>query len=367
MRVFLSYPSEHWATAREVATFIRSTGIDCWFDKDALVAGEDWDRARSLALRGADVVVILCASQTIGRNGVYQREINEALRAQDDRRLGVIYIIPIRIEDAPLPPELSRLQYVNYLDASWRRRFAVGLARAFRENGEALPAALEVASALPDEGGTLPHEVTEERPEGNLNVNWLTYLMDGEYWDFVNSVIRAKALGGLYEARRRFAERQGASGSDWELHVSEHYRKGQLVSLVVGHSSYFSGAAHPNHGVETINILGEDGGIITAQDLFTTSSRTLKFLTDYIKFDLRRQYGGTAEEVDLIHYVDTYGWKFFDHFSFNEAGMQLNFSSMSGLPHVLGYQAVYLPWQHAGEFGLPPRGDPVSMLVHSVC
>ena len=225
MKVFLSYPSEHPATAREVATFIRSTGVDCWFDKDDLVAGEDWDRARNLALKGADVVVILCASQTTERNGVYQREINEALRALDDRRLGVVYIIPVRIEDAPLPPELSRLQYVDYFDGSWRRRFAVGLARAVVEKGETPPAALEVAAALPDEGGTLPHEITEERPDGTLNVTWLTYTMDGEYWDFVNGVIRTKALGGLYEARRHFEEWEGTSGSDWELHVSEHYRK----------------------------------------------------------------------------------------------------------------------------------------------
>lgn len=353
MKVFLSYPSEHPATAREVATFIRSTGVDCWFDKDDLVAGEDWDRARSLALRGADAVVILCASQTTERNGVYQREINEALRALDDRRLGAVYIIPVRIEDARLPPELSRLQYVDYFEASWRRRFAVGLARAVVEKGEAPPPALGVAAALPDEGGTIAHEITEKRPEGTLNATWLTYTMDGEYWDFVNGVIRAKALGGLYEARRHFEEWGGTSGSDWELHVSEHYRKGQLVSLVVGHSSYFSGAAHPNHGVETINILGETGGVITALDLFTTSSEALKFLTDYVNLDLRRQYGGTGEEVDLTYYAETYGWEFFDQFSFNEAGMQLNFSSMSGLPHVLGYQEVYLPWQHAGDFLAP--------------
>jgi hypothetical protein len=353
MNVFLSYPSEHLDIAREVKSFIRSTGLTCWFDKDALVAGEDWDRARSLALRAADVVVVLCAAQTTERNGVYQREINEALSLSNDRRLGVVYIIPFRIEDSPLPAELSRLQYVDYLDPSWRRLFAAGLARAASEKNEDVPPALQVAAAQPDEGGVVPREIKEDIPQGMLQVSWPSYALTGEYWDFVNGVIRARALGGLYEARRQLAEWWQPSGSSWEMHVSEHYRKGQLVSLSIGTSSYFSGAAHPNHGVQSINILGEAAGIVTAADLFDTSSEALKFLMDYVDLDLRRQYGGTGDEIVLSTYAETYGWEFFDQFNFNEAGMQLNFSSMSGLPHVLGYQEVYLPWQHVGDFLAP--------------
>lgn len=353
MKAFLSYPSEHVVIAREIKSFIRSTGVACWFDKDDLVAGEDWDRARGLALREADVIVVLCAAQTTERNGVYQREINESLSLRNDKRLGVVYIIPVRIEDAPLPPELSRLQYVDYFEPSWRRKFAASLARAVSEQNEDVPPALQVAAAQPDEGGVVLREINEEIPQGTLSATWLSYALDGDYWDFVNGVIRARALGGLYEARRHLTEWWKPSGSDWELHVSEHYRKGQLVSLTVGTSSYFSGAAHPNHGLQSINILGEDAGIVLAADLFDTSSEALKFLTDYVNLDLRRQYGGSGDEIDLTYYADTYGWEFFDQFNFNEAGMQLNFSSMSGLPHVLGYQEVYLPWQHVGHFLAP--------------
>lgn len=353
MKVFLSYPSEHVEIAREVKNFIRSTGIDCWFDKDDLVAGQDWDRVRSIALSNADVVVVLCAAQTTERNGVYQREINEALRLQSDRRLGVVYIIPVRVEDAPLPPELTRLQYVDHFEGAWRRSFAAGLASAIGEHGEEIPPALKVAAAKPDEGGIIAREISQELPQGTIHASWITYAIDGDYWDFVNGVIRSHALGGLYQARRQLAEWWHPSGSDWELHVSEFYRKEQLVSLQVATSSYFSGAAHPNHGIESINILGEEAGIVTATDLFDPSGEGLKFLTDYVKLDLQRQYGGSGEEIDLSYYSDTYGWDLFSQFNFNEAGMQLNFSSMSGLPHVLGYQEVYLPWQHAGQFLAP--------------
>jgi hypothetical protein len=37
MKVFLSYPSEHLETVVEVKNFVRSVGVECWFDKDNLV------------------------------------------------------------------------------------------------------------------------------------------------------------------------------------------------------------------------------------------------------------------------------------------------------------------------------------------
>lgn len=350
MKVFLSYPSEHVETARAVKNFVRSVGIECWFDKDDLIAGEDWDRARSIALGNAEVVVVLCATQTTERNGVYQREINEALRHQNDKRLGVVYIIPVRIDESSLPPELARLQYVNHFELTWRRSFAAGLARAVTEQGEEIPATLRVAAAQPDEGGIIPHEISENLARGTIQADWLTYAQDGDYWDFVNGLIRVRALGGLYEARRQLAEWWQPSGSMWELHLSEFYRKGQLVSLKISTFSYFSNSAYPNYGIQSINILGENAGVVTATDIFEATEDGLRFLTDYVNLDLRRQYGRTEDKVDISYYADVYGWNLFDHFNFNEAGMQLNLSSMSGLPHVLGQQEVYLPWQHVEPF-----------------
>lgn len=99
MNVFVCYPSEHQNTAVEVKNFVRSVGVECWYDKDVLVPGEDWDRARRAALTSADIVLILCASQLLERDGVYQREINEALQIVADKRPGSIFIIPFRVED----------------------------------------------------------------------------------------------------------------------------------------------------------------------------------------------------------------------------------------------------------------------------
>ena len=351
MKVFLSYPSEHLKAAREVKNFVNSVGIECWFDKDSLVAGEDWDRARSEALRGASLVVLLCASQTNDRNGVYQRELNEALRLQDDRRMGTIYIIPFRIEDVALPSELARQQYVDYSDTHWRRLLAASLMRGVMEAGEQPPLQLQVAAAQPDEGNRIPRAITEENIEGTIQIEWIRYALSGDYWEFINGLIDSRALGALYDARRWFSE-WWKPGSDYYLGVSEHHRKGQLVSLTIANSSYFAGAAHPNHGIETINVFGERAGIMKASDLFDSSPDAFSFLNDYVNLDLRRQ-SGSEPMLNLSSYMEQYGWNFYDQFNFNESGMTLNFSSSSGLPHVLGAPQVYVPWQSVSEFLAP--------------
>ena len=353
MKVFLSYPSEHEAVAREVAGFIRSVGLDCWFDKDSLIVGQDWDRERGIAQSNADLIVLLCATQTTTRDGVYQRELNQALTEQRDKRLGAIYLMPMIVENAPLPPELSRLQYAKFFEPDWRQKLAASFAKAMVDEAQDIPPMLQVAAAAPDEGGLLAHEFHEETEKGIIDATWLQYTVSGDFWDYVNSEISHRVLGGIYTARRHFAEWQNGNGSDWGINVTEFHRKGHLVSLVFGHFDYFAGAAHPNQGITTVNILGETGGLISAGDLFDYSPEALKFVTDYVNLDLKRQYSASQEDVDISSYAETYGWELYDQFTFNEAGMRINLSASSGLPHVLGHHEIYLPWEHVSQFLSP--------------
>jgi TIR domain len=353
MKVFLSYPSEHLEKAHEVYKFVRSVGVDCWFDREDIIGGQEWGLALKIGQSEADLTLILCAAQTTGRNGVHQREIKVALAALEDKREGTIGIVPLRLEKVEVPDALKKFQRVDYFESHWKRKLAASLKQAVIEAGEEIPSALSVAAAQSDEGGITPHTLVDERTAGTLEVTWFSYTQGGEYWNFVNGVIASTALGGLYEARRNFEEWDQPSGAFWELNVSEFYRKDQFVSLVIAGSNYFSGAAHPNSGIETLNILGEEGGIMSACDFFDPSGDGLEFLMDYANLDLKRQFLGTEYSIDLSQYVETYGWSLFDQYNFNETGMQLNFSSACGLPHVMGSQEVYLPWEHAKQFLAP--------------
>lgn len=351
MKAFVCYPSEHLEHAREVATFLTAVGLDTWFDKENLVVGEDWDRARKAALGAADVVVALCASQTTARDGVYQRELGEALEHLRDRRLGSVYLMPIRVEDVALPPELSRLQYVDKWDPSWRRRLAAGLIRAAGEHGEDPAPPLRVAAARSDEGGVVDRSARDRSGRGEIDVTWISYSATGDYWDYVNGVIAARALGEFYSARREIARREMPGGSSVEFGVSEFFRKGELVSLVMGGSSYYAGAAHPNNFVFTTNLLGPGLGLVTIRELFEDSDEARRFLLRYVQLDLERQFLGMGEDApDLSDWFARQDWELLEQFTFNDAGLVLNLSAASGMPHAFGVLDVYLPWEQSARF-----------------
>lgn len=354
VKAFICYPSEHPDDAREVAGFLKAVGVDRWFDKDSIAAGEDWDRTRKVALADADLVVVLCASQTISRDGVYQREINEALELARDRRPGGVFIIPLRLEKVDLPPELSRLQYVDKWEPAWRRKLAAGLVHASEGLSEPAAEPLRVAAAEPDEGGVLQRELHLEDGAGQIDATWIQYEASGDYWDYVNGLITARALGASYSARRQFAERDRSGSSYLEYGVSEFNRKGDLVSLVIGSSSFYAGAAHPNNLIETLNVMGPRAGTLTVAELFGHSSEGLGFLAEYTAADLRRQHVGTGQQAPDAWFPDgDAAWRPFEQFGFNEAGMIINLSAASGLPHVFGVLDVYIPWHQAEPFLTP--------------
>lgn len=99
MRTFLSYPSERLDDAYRIFEFMQELGIDIWFDKVSLVAGQDWDRERSNAQKASDLTFLICSRETVSRTGVIQREIKDILRRLEDQPLGDIFLIPLRVED----------------------------------------------------------------------------------------------------------------------------------------------------------------------------------------------------------------------------------------------------------------------------
>jgi hypothetical protein len=114
VEVFLSYPSERGDVARTVYDFLKSLDIDVWFDKESLVAGQDWNRERAEAQRRANLTVLICSPETIERPGVIQREVKTILELLDDKPFGQIYLVTVRTHEVAIPPELAKYHYVDF-------------------------------------------------------------------------------------------------------------------------------------------------------------------------------------------------------------------------------------------------------------
>jgi len=115
LHVFLGHASDDKPAVRKLYVDLGSAGFDPWLDEEKILPGQDWDREIRNAVRTSDVVLV-CVSKSINRAGYLQREIRVVLDAADEQPEGVIFLIPVRLEECDVPDRLRRWQWVNLFE-----------------------------------------------------------------------------------------------------------------------------------------------------------------------------------------------------------------------------------------------------------
>jgi hypothetical protein len=112
-RVFLCHANEDKMTVRELHHRLLQNGIQAWLDEENLLPGKDWRLEISNAMRASDAVLVCISRLSVGKTGYVQREIREAIEIAELQPDGVIFLIPVRLEDCPVPSKLERLHRVD--------------------------------------------------------------------------------------------------------------------------------------------------------------------------------------------------------------------------------------------------------------
>lgn len=127
LRIFLSHVSEDKELVRGLYVALRNSGYKPWLDEYALVPGQDWREEIERAVRNADVVVVCCSRRSLNKEGVFQREIRYALDTVEELPEGRAFIIPVRLDDGPIPVRLTKWQWVNLFAPDGMYRLLSGL------------------------------------------------------------------------------------------------------------------------------------------------------------------------------------------------------------------------------------------------
>jgi hypothetical protein len=130
--VFLAYAAEDLAIARRLCDALRATGFSPWLDKDKLLPGQNWPRAIERAIETADSFVACFSPRSTFKRGQFQSELRYALECAAKRPLDENidggFVIPVRLEECPVPKRISdQVQYVD-LFPDWDK----GLRRVIR-------------------------------------------------------------------------------------------------------------------------------------------------------------------------------------------------------------------------------------------
>ncbi len=130
--IFLSYARADAESAERLHAFFLSNrfadrNVRPWLDRHDLLPGERWDQAIRTALQAAAFVVIIVSQASVDKRGYFRREVRAALDRGDEFLDRDIFLIPVRIDDVPLPDDLADFQCVDLRRDDWQNRLTAAV------------------------------------------------------------------------------------------------------------------------------------------------------------------------------------------------------------------------------------------------
>jgi hypothetical protein len=116
LQVFLSHSSRDREKLQDIYERLMDSGIDVWISDENLIPGQDWQSEITKAVKTSDVVLLFLSNNALTRDGYFQKEIRLALEVAEQKPDGVIYIVPVRLEDCSVPEKVSRYHWINYFE-----------------------------------------------------------------------------------------------------------------------------------------------------------------------------------------------------------------------------------------------------------
>lgn len=137
--IFVSYAKEDLAAVQALQKSLEAIGIDVWFDKDRLEAGDLYDQKIKRNIRACSFFVPVVSRTTERRlEGYFRRE----WRLADERTMGIAdnvpFILPVVVDDTPeysetVPESFRRAQWTRLAEGRITPEFEARLVRLVRE------------------------------------------------------------------------------------------------------------------------------------------------------------------------------------------------------------------------------------------
>ncbi len=163
--VFLSHSSKDKFFARKIAETLTSNGVTVWIDEAEIRVGDSLLDKISTAIDAVDYVAVL-----LSRNSVRSEWVQKELQIAMTKEIGQkkVIVLPILIEQCPLPLYLADKLYADFTDAE---NFEAPLSKLLHTLGVAKPTG--IPSTFPPKASkqTLPSvPVAEPELEGFVDI-----------------------------------------------------------------------------------------------------------------------------------------------------------------------------------------------------
>jgi hypothetical protein len=119
LRVFLCHASQDKPAVRELYQRLAAEPwIDPWLDEEKLLPGQDWNLEIEKAVEASDAVIVCVSSTSIAKEGYVQKELRRVLNIALEKLEGAVFVLPVRLDDCPIPRQLRDRQVLDYFPVS---------------------------------------------------------------------------------------------------------------------------------------------------------------------------------------------------------------------------------------------------------
>jgi hypothetical protein len=113
--IFISYAREDEAAARRIAEILEAAGLSVWLDRSRIDLGDHWESMiRRNIFRCSLFLPVISHHTNERREGVFLAEWDLAEQRQRRMQPGEVFIIPIPIDDSPVPTRFTDRHFVRY-------------------------------------------------------------------------------------------------------------------------------------------------------------------------------------------------------------------------------------------------------------
>jgi hypothetical protein len=147
--IFLSYAKEDRPAASRIHQALEAAGMDVFFDKDDLWAGDDWEPKLKRSISEASLFIAVISKNTLPtpQRRFFRREWNQAGEEVTGKAGTESFIIPVIIDEINLtevaPPEsFCKAQYEILSNGQTDEKFIEAIRKLYRKYQKALKGAL---------------------------------------------------------------------------------------------------------------------------------------------------------------------------------------------------------------------------------
>lgn len=132
--------------------------------------------------------------------------------------------------------------------------------------------------------------------------------------------------------------------NDLSLGFDTIYMSKDIVSILLSESTYFSGAAHSNYEMISLNYDLKTGNRIKLKDMFKPNTNYLKVLSDYSIKDLVKRIDNFEKDNEWIKTGAAPKLENFNSFNITKDSLIINFQNYQVTSYANGPQEVKIPF-----------------------